>query len=241
MTMLCLQRGDSFQALNSVVIPRSPKLYLRSHKSSRAGGWGITTRLMRTLRPVPCACFRRERKWSAKKPSPCFRPFILQKKKRLKALLEWLHWLPWLPWASICKTEEKTLPPPLSLAIPESDIRVVLRERLHILALFFFFYPATPNLLMPTITILIFGEEESRVPPWANAALPERSGQREGRAGSRLHWLCLSVWDGGICPVSASSRSPCMSLSTRAWHRLVLPPLLLPTPRLFPPAPLFPF
>lgn len=95
---------------------------------------------MQTLRPVLCACFRRERKWSAKKPSPCFRPFILQKKKRLKALLEWLHWLPWLPWASICKTEEKTLPPPLSLAIPESDIRAVLRERLHILALFIYFF-----------------------------------------------------------------------------------------------------
>lgn len=105
----------------------------------------------------------------------------------------------------------------------------------------FFFYPATPNLLMPTITILIFGEEESRVPPWANAALPELSGQREGRAGSRLHRLCLSLWDGGICPASASSRSPCMSLSTWAWHRLVLPPLLLPTPQLFPPPPLFPF
>lgn len=114
MTAVTLQGGGSFQALNSVVIPRSTKLHLHSHKSSRAWGWGITTCLVQALRPVLCVCFRRERKWTAKKKkknaSPSFPPIILQKKKRLKALLEWLHWLPWLPWASICKTDRRENP-----------------------------------------------------------------------------------------------------------------------------------
>lgn len=108
MTVVTLQGGGSFQALNSVVILHSTKLHLHSHKSSRAWGWGIATCWVQALRPVLCVCFRRERKWTAKKTtSPCFPPFILQKKKRPKALLELLHWLPWLPWASICKTDRR--------------------------------------------------------------------------------------------------------------------------------------
>lgn len=161
MTMGTFARGWQLPGSQFCCDSRSTRLHLHSHKSSGAWGWGIATCLIQALRPVLCGRFRRERKWSAKKTSSCFPPFILQKKKRLKALLEWLHWLPWLSWASICKTDRRR-ENPSSTSLPCNSWKWHLCSaagKITHLSLIFF-YPATPNLLMPTTIILIFSKEE---------------------------------------------------------------------------------